>query len=452
MGKTIDDRPSYLSSDDAKYSLGLHRGPLPAKGVDDSSQLEHVTSAGGLSLETRQLKRKEKLQRHWKRFWCVYLVGNVIFLAIFLPIFFLICIPAISQLVVNKSDLLLVNAAVMQPKPDSIVLTLVSALDLKIALPVRIEPITLNLFVRDLGAQNYWGDITIPGQTIRGNTSLGVTNHYETIHNASTWDQYVHNVVFEKAAGLSVHGETNSYLGVLKSHVVMDKTIVSPTLNKFEGFTISDSALLLKPKADGTNLIGNAMLPNPSVLTLQIGTIVLDIYSGDLIIGNATLTDVELKPGNNTFPLNGVLDLSTVLGHLSEVLKSQAAALKNGTLALKTITRSVVWNGTEVPYYTKAMHDLPLTAVVGVADILKNTIHHLTHNGGLNLTQIGQDFKSNSDSNGGMLGSLNTTSLASHLKQNVAVRDTFKNEHPIKRDAMIDTLANLYSKSTAGEP
>ena len=86
MGKTTDDRPSYLSSDEAKYSLGVHRGPLPAKGVDESSQLEQVGSAGGLSLETRQLKRSEKLKRHWKRFWCCYLVGNVIFLAIFLPI------------------------------------------------------------------------------------------------------------------------------------------------------------------------------------------------------------------------------------------------------------------------------------------------------------------------------------------------------------------------------
>lgn len=142
---------------------------------------------------------------------------------------FLVAIPAISQLVVNKSDLLLVNAAIKEPKPDSFILTLQSALDLKIALPVRIEPITLNLYVHDLGAQNYWGDITIPGQTIKGNTTLGVANHLEPIHNLSTWNQYVHDVVFEKEAGLSVHGETNSYLGVLKSHVVMDKTIFSPS-------------------------------------------------------------------------------------------------------------------------------------------------------------------------------------------------------------------------------
>lgn len=85
MGKTEGDRPAYLSADDAKYSLGVHRGPLPPAGLDDTAKLEQVESAGGLSLATTRT-RKERFSRHWKRFWCCYLIGNVIFLAIFLPV------------------------------------------------------------------------------------------------------------------------------------------------------------------------------------------------------------------------------------------------------------------------------------------------------------------------------------------------------------------------------
>jgi hypothetical protein len=85
MAKT-DDRPAYLSSNDAKYSLGIHRGPLISKNVDEGSQLAQVESAGGLSLETRKLKASEKFQRHWKRFWCLHLFVTIIFLAIFLPV------------------------------------------------------------------------------------------------------------------------------------------------------------------------------------------------------------------------------------------------------------------------------------------------------------------------------------------------------------------------------
>lgn len=86
MGKTTDDRPAYLTSNAAKYSLGVNRGPLLAKGLDESVALEQVESAGGLSLETRERTRRDKLARHWKRFWCIYLLANIIFLAVFLPV------------------------------------------------------------------------------------------------------------------------------------------------------------------------------------------------------------------------------------------------------------------------------------------------------------------------------------------------------------------------------
>ncbi|KAJ5297221.1 uncharacterized protein N7443_008114 [Penicillium atrosanguineum] len=431
MGKNTDDRPAYLSTDDAKYSLGVHRGPLAP--ASDDPKLEQVQSAGGISLATNRSK-KEKFARHWKRFWCCYLIGNVIFLAIFLPVFFLVAIPAISQLVVNKSDLVLVNAAVMQPRAESIQLTLESALNLKIALPVRIEPIVLDLFVRDTGSDAPWGNVTIAGKTIKGNTTLGVTNVHTPLINTTTWTSYVHNVVFDKYTALSLKGPTNSYLGVLKSPVVMDKDVVSPTLNSFDGFSITDSALHLPPKADGTNLVGNATLPNPSVLTIEIGTITLDI-----------------NPGTTSTPLRAVLDFDTIFENLGTVLKSQASLLKTGNLTLDTITKSVVWENKTVPYYTKVMSGLTLPAQVPLMDTLKNTLHSL------NLTELAAYAKSNS-TGGGLLGTLENdlknadsdsgsgSGLSSILKRNTHIREALKNIHPVKRDAALDSLANLYMK------
>lgn len=131
-------------------------------------------------------------------------------------------------MVVNKSDLVLVNAAVLNPRPNMISLTLQSALNLKIALPVRIEPITLNLFVRGSGASNAWAKADLGGKVIKGNTTLGVSKVETPLTNLTTWVEYVHNVVFKKDTPLSVRGVTNSYLGILKSKVTMDKDIVSP--------------------------------------------------------------------------------------------------------------------------------------------------------------------------------------------------------------------------------
>ena len=394
-------------------------------------------------------------------------------------------IPAISQLVVNKSSLVLVSASVLQPRPDSIQLTLLSALDLKLALPVRIEPITLSLYVRDTGANHPWGQVGIPGLTIRGNTTLGAENQPTPLLNETVWTDYVHDVVFQNETALSVKGTTNSYLGVLKSKVTMNKDIVSPSkltspicksewsetaahihpaLNQFEGFGISDSTLLIPARDDGTNLIGNATLPNPSVLTLEIGTIILDIKSGDLVIGNATLENLIIKPGNNVVPLTAILDIPTILKNLGNVLKTQASALRTGNLTLDTISKSVTWNGTLVPYYTDAMSKLTLTANVPIVTTLRNTIKNLLGGSdGKNLTEIIQSLNdSGSSSNGDSIladlrqgidqlegnddSSGGSSTLATALKRNIHVRDIFRDEHPVKRDAMIESLAGWYTK------
>lgn len=116
----------------------------------------------------------------------------------------------------------------MQPRPDSIQLTLQSTLDLKVALSVRIDPMVLTLFNRDTGADNPWGNITIDGKTMKGDATLGVTDQHTPFSNVSVWTNYVHDVVFQKQSTVSLRGSTNAYLGKLKSHVTIDKDVVTP--------------------------------------------------------------------------------------------------------------------------------------------------------------------------------------------------------------------------------
>lgn len=97
-----DEKPSSLKDRLAKYVVGLNRGPLAtssdgdkAKGekpgaalsqgdqVSGSDVVEHVEA---MDTEGQPLKKKERLKRHFKRYWFWYLLGNIIFLAIFLPL------------------------------------------------------------------------------------------------------------------------------------------------------------------------------------------------------------------------------------------------------------------------------------------------------------------------------------------------------------------------------
>lgn len=141
---------------------------------------------------------------------------------------FLVVIPAVAQLVINQSDLVLVDAMVSQPEDTSVILTIQAKIDLKVVLPVRIEPVTLSLFDRAYGSDDAYAEADIPGQIIKGNYTLGIKDQPTPIRNMTAFRGFVHEVVFMEDATLSVSGATNGYLGVLKCPVTIDKDITSP--------------------------------------------------------------------------------------------------------------------------------------------------------------------------------------------------------------------------------
>lgn len=107
------------------------------------------------------------------------------------------------------------------------------------------------------------------------------------------------------------------------------------------------------------------------------GNTTLNLFSGDLLVGNATLNNLMLRPGNHSTPVEGIIDLGILFKNLPQVLKDQASSLKDGNLELKTIGTRVVYEGVEVPYYTKVMQGLELTATIPVGGLLTNTIEGL---------------------------------------------------------------------------
>ncbi|KAJ5209896.1 Protein of unknown function DUF3712 [Penicillium cf. griseofulvum] len=420
------------------YIIGDNRGILNPE-CDESGNLEKVGSS------VSSTSKKNRFRRHCRRFWCIYLIANVIFLAIFLPVFFLVAIPAIAQLVVNKSDLRIVNAEVMHPTPDTVRMTLEAKVNLKLALGFRLDPVVFYTFVRSSGHENAYAGIKIPGQTIKGNYSLGVTDQLTPIFNRTSWETFVRQAVFQKETALSLYGVTTGYLGVLKNHIVLDKDVVMPTLNKFKNFFISNTTFLLPVEDDGSNLVANITLPNPTALSFEVGTITLDLKSGnaDLVIGTVTVKDVTLGPGNNTFPLRGVLDISTMIANLSEVISSQGSALNKGVMSLTAVTKSVVSNGTLIPYYTKVLGSLPLVANVSIGDVLRNSLAHLGSSGILS----NPDDKRRRDpvQLDGPVGYGDAYSQVASLKHNRHIQNIFKDEDPERQDAMMNSLARYYA-------
>lgn len=88
----------------------------------------------------------------------------------------------------------------------------------------------------------------------------------------------------------------------------------------------------------------------------------VDLKSQDLVLGQATILNVVLKPGNNTVSLRGNLDIDKVLDNFSDIVESQRDALQNGELELTATGNSTTYNGVHIPYYETILKGLDLTA------------------------------------------------------------------------------------------
>lgn len=223
-------------------------------------------------------------------------------------------------------------------------------------------------------------------------------------------------------------------------------------MNKFKGFSIADTTLAIPALPNGINLLGNITLPNPTVLSFEVGTLNLDVMSGDLVIGNATLKGVGLEPGNNTYALTGTLDLTKVLTNLGQVISTQLPSLLNGDLSLNARTTTVVWNGTLVPYYTDVLRTLTLNTKVPIGPVLKNTVSYFGAHTNLNLSSLIPGSGPPASNNGSLLGRGSspsfTDNLAAVLKKDKNVQDIFDGVvESAERDEMIDTLLTYYPQS-----
>ena len=81
----------------ADFVIGTNRNlvPLDEKSVKKAQEnldleIKGVDDANSTSEEDQQIgtvkKIRTRAQKHWRRFWCCYLLGAVVFLAIFLPV------------------------------------------------------------------------------------------------------------------------------------------------------------------------------------------------------------------------------------------------------------------------------------------------------------------------------------------------------------------------------
>ncbi|KAG6020062.1 hypothetical protein E4U41_002983, partial [Claviceps citrina] len=321
------------------------------------------------------LTKRQRVRRHCGQFWLWYLIAAVVFLIIFLPILFMVILPAVVQNIINSQTLPVERGRMDCISATQFRLALNTSLDAP--MPARIGEFTLGLHNRDTSSSSPsppFANITIAGQMINGHTKVVVPSQLLTIQNETELVHYLDQVLNSKEVQLTVDGRPKVHLGALSSTARIDKTISMPALNKFAGLAITDMRMVFPPDKSGNNMRGTLNIPNAGTLSLNLGNMSFDLFSGPSKLGQLTVYNVLLNEGDNAMDFDGTLDMASLMKNVGSVLHSQKQALNRGQIELNVTGTAVTFYGERIPYVEKVLAKTPLTANMPVTALLGDVL------------------------------------------------------------------------------
>jgi hypothetical protein len=116
-----------------------------------------------------------------------------------------------------------------------------------------------------------------------------------------------------------------------------------------KGLTVTSFHLQSRSGPFNSNANGTVLIPNPTVISLSMGNVTLTMSVDGTVIGNATIPDLSLTPGNATHPLFATVDTTAVVGLLSQ------PDYHCGILPVEIAGNQSIYNGQELTYYSKAL-------------------------------------------------------------------------------------------------
>ena len=135
-------------------------------------------------------------------------------------------------------------------------------------------------------------------------------------------------------------------------------------MNGLAGLEVTEFHLLTKSLDDGANAIGNVTIPNPSPMTLALGDVAFDMSVDGQFIGNATMPNLTLTPGNNSYPIH-VTSNQTRVG-----LIVQKPEYHCGVFPVDIDGKGSVYDGKVLTYYTDALKANKLQTMLNITDAL----------------------------------------------------------------------------------
>ncbi|MCJ1416793.1 hypothetical protein MMC32_003131 [Xylographa parallela] len=332
-----------------------------SSGTHGSSSLKRESSHIDDAAVLRRRTSGQRLKAHLRRWWWLHLIIGIAVLLLITLLLVYVGFPHIAQSGIDNSTLNLTAVSITDPTASSFLIHQASLITSSSAYHPQLDAFNASLAL--LGQAPY-AYITIPALHATATATADVTQVVQ-IANLTAFAAFTTALLTNEMVSLQVSGTTALHeMAFPATTVTYNKTVQLSGLNRLAGFAIPSFTISLAPSPNGTNLIGAVRIPNPSVFTVALGNVTLDLSVAGRRIGTSTLADLVLAPGNNTVPMAAATNQTAVLELIT-------GAYTDGLLPVDIAGRSSVYDGVHLPYYEEALASVTQRVVLDVGAALK---------------------------------------------------------------------------------
>ncbi|PYH76525.1 hypothetical protein BO82DRAFT_359052 [Aspergillus uvarum CBS 121591] len=299
-----------------------------------------------------------RVAAHFKRWWWVHLIILiVVVLVVVLPVVY-VGYPNIAQHDINKSTLNITSMAISDPTPNSFHLRETQVIGSSSAFKPNIYSFSAAISL--LGGAPF---ITVQIPKFKAHDGVQVDVDQDVnITDVAAFTEFSKAVMLNEEIQMNVYGKADLKEGSLpKTKITYNKTTTIKGLNKLKGFELVDLTISTSTKS-GNNGKGTVYIPNPSPFTLTLGNVTLDLSVNGTAIGQSYLSDLTIRPGNNTLPMTANVSTLTVAGMLG--------SYPTLMLPVDIVGNSSVYNGEELSYFAEALAANTLSVELNVTKAL----------------------------------------------------------------------------------
>ena len=297
-------------------------------------------------------------------------------------------VPKVAQDSINASSLNLVSLELSEPASESIRFKQKATLGSKSSFHPDIDSFNASLSIDEPNAKPF-AALRIPDlKNVRDGTVIDV-DQQEHIHNVTAFTEFNKVLLANETVKLWVKGKPKLHEGKLPTqNVDFNDVVHMKGFNGLQGFNLTSFNILLDAEPDGTNMIGEALIPNPTVLTISMvcffsclspgtkfrapylhctiqGNVTFQNFVDTTLLGVSHMKDLTLRPGNNTYPMRSVINQTLVATKLLNYT--------DGILPVTVIGNGSVYHGQRLSYFEDALASQPLTLHLNVAAALGQT-------------------------------------------------------------------------------